>query len=96
MKQSKDESMADMSKVSSERVPMSEKKGEPSGSGVARGIGPMGIDMCQGEAPSMSGYSHSAGADVMEGGLQNPTGIGMGDGGPTIDEMGSSNPGHPL
>ncbi len=96
MKPSSDKPMADRSKVSNESVPMSEKKGQPEGSGVARGIGPMGIDMCQGEAPSLKGYSHTAGADEMEGGLQNPTGIGQGDGGPTIDKMGTDNPGHAL
>ncbi len=91
MKPSSDKPMTDRSKVSNESVPMSEKKGQ-----FGASIKPMGIDMSQGEAPSLKSYSHTAGADEMEGGLQNPTGIGQGDGGPTIDKMGTDNPGHAL
>ncbi len=67
MKPSSDKSMADHSKVSSEKVPMSEKKGQ-----FGASIKPMGIDMWQGHAPEAYGYDHVAGADEMEGGLQNP------------------------
>jgi hypothetical protein len=94
MKKSQDMPMADRSKVSGEREPMSEKKGQPSGSGVARGIGARGVDMCQGEAPSLKEFMPMA--DSMMDGGRNAYGIGSGDGGPTIDKMGPDNPGEPL
>lgn len=93
MKRSYDKSMADMSKVSGEREPMSEKKGQPSGMGVAKGICARGVDMCQGEAPALKEFVPAPDATM---GGRNAYGIGSGDGGPTIDKMGTDNPGEPL
>lgn len=87
MKQSQDKPMSDRSKVSSEKVPMSEKKGQ-----FGMAIKPMGICM-DGQEGYMMGYDHTAGPDTMEGGMQNPTGIGMGDGGPTDERAGESGKG---
>ncbi len=85
--------MADMAKVSSARIP---RKGldtaDPRGDGVARGIGPRGVNMTGG-MHSMEDYSHTPGEGI---GSRNPFGIGSGDGGDTIDEMGPGNPGHAL
>jgi hypothetical protein len=81
MKQSQDRSMADRSKVSNEREPMSEKKGQ-----FGASIAPMGIDM-QGQVGSMSGYSHTAGGGMGRDRILNPTGIGEGEGSlPNPDE----------
>lgn len=78
--------MADRSKVSDEQVPTSEKKGQ-----FGAAIAPSGIDMSG--APSLSGYSHTAGSDMAEGGLQNPTSIGVGDGGSSDERAGESGKG---
>lgn len=76
--------MADTNKVSDERVPMSEKKSQ-----FGAHIAPMGIDMCQGEAPSMKGMSQSGPA--YESSFMGD--IGKGDGGPTDERAGESGKG---
>lgn len=95
MKPSSDKPMADRSKISSASIPRNgENTAELRGSGVAHGIGPMGVaDQPGTNTPTKEGYSHTVGPAYES----SYTGdIGKGDGGPTIEKMGPDNPGHPL